>query len=174
MTSAGTREDLELFRRQSAELGFEPELITCSRWLTYPHATPAPGVGTLVYWTPRHPHTSSVDGTTAAELAEDYERATGQPWLQPLGLAHALFEVAAHALDSADPAEPRTIAGALAATRLDTIAGTLDWTSGPVPNVATVALAGGRWQASGARGCALQIVTNRRCPEVPLDAETAR
>lgn len=172
VTSAGTREDLDLFRRQSAELGFEPELITCSRWLTYPHSAPAPGVGTLVYWTPRHPYRSSLDGTTTAELAEEYERATGEQWLQPLGVAHALFEVAVHALDSAsDPAQSRAIADALAAARVETIAGTLDWTAGPVPNIAAIPLAGGQWQRGGPHGHELRIVSNRHCPEVPAESE---
>lgn len=171
VTTAGTREDLELFRRQCSELGFAPELITSSRWLTYPRSATAAGVGTLVYWTPRHPHRSSVDGTTAAELAEEYERSTGEQWLQPLGLAHALFEVAVHALESADPAQPRAIADALAAARVETIAGPIDWPAGPVPNIATVPLAGGQWQPGGRHGCELRVVSNRRCPDVPADAD---
>ncbi|MFF8882609.1 hypothetical protein [Streptomyces flaveolus] len=69
----------------------------------------------------------------------------GRQFLQPLGLAHALFKVASHALATADdPTDRRSIAAALGKTRLHTMAGLLDWTHGPVPNIATVALAGGQ------------------------------
>lgn len=171
VTAAGTGEDLDLFRAQAARLGLRPRLITSSRWLTYPRATPVPGVATLVYWSPQHPYRSSVDGMSAAELAAAFERSTGQQWLQPLGLAHALFEVAAEALGTAaDPEDPGSVADALARAKLDTVAGTLDWTGGPAPNVATVPLAGGQWRSDGDGRCELRVVTNRRCPDVLPEA----
>ncbi|MBZ4319254.1 ABC transporter substrate-binding protein [Streptomyces sp. SCA2-4] len=179
VTSAATGRDLALFRRQAAAHGVRPRLITCSRWLAYPPSVtssgerpPQAGVATLVYWTPAHPYRSSLDGTTAAELAAAYEQTTGRQWLQPLGLAHALFEVAAHALRTAtDPTDRQAIAAALAATRLETVAGTLDWSTGPVPNVATVALAGGQWQPGTRHDYELAVVTNRQVPDLPVTAD---
>ncbi|MET9800552.1 ABC transporter substrate-binding protein [Streptomyces sp. NPDC006368] len=178
VTSAATGTDLGLFRRAAAEQGLRPRLITCSRWLAYPPVPTATGeppqadVATLVYWTPAHPYRSSIDGMTAAELAEAYERSTGNQWLQPLGLAYALFEVAAHALATAgDPTDPAAVAAALAATRLETIAGPLDWTSGPVENIATVRLAGGQWQRGRAHPYELAVVHNRRVEGLPVDGE---
>ncbi|GAA3689917.1 hypothetical protein GCM10022267_90690 [Lentzea roselyniae] len=89
---------------------------------------------------------SSLDDRSAAELAAAYEKVTGRPWLQPPGLAHALVEVAVHALRSADdPGDRHAVAAALAQTRLDTICGTLDWTAGPAPSIARVPLTSGRW-----------------------------
>lgn len=42
---------------------------------------------------PTHnPHV--LDGTTCAEPARPHRQSTGAPWLQPLGLAHALLETA--------------------------------------------------------------------------------
>ncbi|WP_437034578.1 ABC transporter substrate-binding protein [Streptomyces sp. enrichment culture] len=182
VTSAATATDLALFHRQARAAGVRPRLITCSRWLTYPHThtTPAPDVhgergdarvATLVYWSPDHPYRSGLDGTTCAELARDYERDTGAAWLQPLGLAHALLETAHHALAAAaDPTDRTSVARALAGTRLDTVAGILDWTRGPTPNVALLPLVGGQWQP-GAHGPRLVLVGNGAHPGVPVTGE---
>ncbi|MFH8496167.1 ABC transporter substrate-binding protein [Streptomyces coeruleorubidus] len=182
VTSAATATDLALFHRQAREAGVRPRLITCSRWLTYPHThtTPAPGVhgeladarvATLVHWSPGHPYRSSLDGTTCAELALAYRQATGDGWLQPLGLAHALVETAHHALTvAADPTDRASVAQALAGTTLDTIAGTLDWTRGPTPNIALLPLVGGQWQ-HGPGGPRLAVVSNTALPDGPLTGE---
>ncbi|MFJ8693338.1 ABC transporter substrate-binding protein [Streptomyces roseolilacinus] len=170
VTSAATARDLGLFRELAAERGRTPRLITCSRWLAYPPTTTGGGdrpaqdrVATLAYWTPSHPYRSSLDGTRAADLAEAYERATGRQWLQPLGLAYALFEVAHHALATADdPTEPASLAAAVSRTRLETVAGPLDWTAGPVPNIATIRLAGGQWQPGARHPYELAVVTGGR------------
>jgi branched-chain amino acid transport system substrate-binding protein len=170
VTSAATGSDLALFRARAAEEGWQPRLITCSRWLAYPPSVtrggdlPAQaGVGTLAYWTPAHPYRSSIDGTTAGELADAYEQTTGRQSLQPLGLAYALLEVASHVLTTADdPTDRRSVAATLGKTRLDTMAGPLDWTRGPVPNIATVALAGGQWQPGTRHDYELTIVTPGR------------
>ncbi|CAL9327792.1 hypothetical protein SUDANB37_00032 [Streptomyces sp. enrichment culture] len=179
VTSAATGRDLALFRAQAAEKGWQPRLITCSRWLAYPPSVtrggelPAQaGVGTLVYWTPAHPYRSSIDGMTAAELADTYEQTTGRQVLQPLGLAYALLEVAYHALTTADdPTDRRSIAAALGATRAHTMAGLLDWTRGPVPNVATVALAGGQWQPGTRHDYELAIVTPGKVDGLPVTGD---
>jgi branched-chain amino acid transport system substrate-binding protein len=182
VTSAATAADLALFHRQARQAGLRPRLITCSRWLTYPHThtTSAPDihteladarVATLVYWSPDHPYRSSLDGTTCADLAHAYQQATGALWLQPLGLAHALLETAHHALTTADdPTDRAAVAQALAGTTLSTIAGTLDWTRGPTPNTALLPLVGGQWHPSP-QGPRLAIVTNSGNPDIPLTGE---
>ncbi|GAA2454427.1 ABC transporter substrate-binding protein [Streptomyces glaucus] len=184
VTSAATATDLALFHRKAREAGLRPRLITCSRWLTYPHThtAPAPGVhgeladarvATLVYWSPGHPYRSSLDGTTCAELARAYQQATGAAWLQPLGLAHALLETAHHALTAADdPTDRASVARAVAGSTVDTIAGTLDWTRGPTPNIALLPLVGGQWQP-GPRGPRLAVVSNAAHPDVPLTGDLA-
>ncbi|MFI9202434.1 ABC transporter substrate-binding protein [Streptomyces sp. NPDC053048] len=178
VTSAATVEDLVLFHRQACEEGLRPRLITCSRRLTCPpDGAGADGlrgtrIATLVYWTPRHPFRSSLDGTTAGELARDYRRVTGGPWLQPLGPAHALLEVAVHALATADDPDDRfTVAAALGRTRLATVAGLLDFTTGPAPNIALLPLIGGQWRQRRGREPELAVVTNTRLPGIRPDAE---
>ncbi|REF01176.1 ABC transporter substrate-binding protein [Thermomonospora umbrina] len=183
VTTAATAADLGRFRAQAAAVGWTPKLITSSRWLAYPDSVhpggepPAPDsaddVATLVYWTPRHPFHSSLDDTTPRTLARDYRRETGRAWLQPLGLAHALLEVAAHALGVADDAADRAaVATALSGTSLDTLAGSLDWTRGPAPGVAGVPLVAGQWQRlNGSRQ--LVTVANTALPEVPVESPLA-
>ncbi|MEV0600393.1 ABC transporter substrate-binding protein [Streptomyces sp. NPDC050315] len=177
VTSAATAEDLALFHRQARERTLRPRLITCSRWLAYPRGATVTeldraGVATLVYWSPRHPYRSSLDNTTAAQLADDYEQRTGNPWLQPLGPAHALLEVAVHALATAeDPTDRQAVADSVGRTRLPTMAGLLDWTTGPTPNVALVPLVGGQWKPSRHHRHELAVVANSRCPEIPLEAD---
>ncbi|WTO33480.1 ABC transporter substrate-binding protein [Streptomyces achromogenes] len=182
VTSASTATDLALFHRQAREAGPRPRLITCSRWLTYPHThtTPAPDVhaelgdarvATLSCWSPVHPYRSSLDGGTCAEPARAYEEDTGAAWLQPLGLAHVLLETAHHALaTAADPADRASVADAVARTRLDTIAGPLDRTAGATPNIALLPLVGGQWHPEPA-GPRLAVVDNTGRPEVPLTGD---
>jgi branched-chain amino acid transport system substrate-binding protein len=107
---------------------------------------------------------------SSAELAHAYEAATGRQWLQLLGLAYALFEVAVHALATADdPHDRQAIVDTIAHARLETMAGPLDWAKGPVPNVATVRLAGGQWKPGARDPHELQIVTDSGCADLPLD-----
>ncbi|MGW4111145.1 ABC transporter substrate-binding protein [Actinosynnema sp. NPDC004786] len=164
VTSAATAADLaEVVRAR------RPRLVTCSRWLTDPFGVARHGlarVATIVSWTPEHEHVGR-GGRTPRDLARAYEDATGSAWLQPLGLAHALFEVAVHALGEADASTPVT--EVLSRTRLATVAGVLDWTRGPVPGVATLPLAGGQWR--GGPRPSLAVVDNRRAPLVPVSGE---
>ncbi|MFF6815258.1 ABC transporter substrate-binding protein [Streptomyces sp. NPDC012403] len=185
VTSAATAADLALFHRQARQArqaGLRPRLITCSRWLTYPHThtTAAPDihaeladarVATLVYWSPDHPYRSSLNGATCADLAHAYQQDTGESWLQPLGLAHALAETAHRALSTADdPTDRAAVARAIASTTFSTIAGTLDWKQGPTPNIALLRLSGGQWHP-GPQGPRLAVVTNTDTPEVPVTGE---
>jgi branched-chain amino acid transport system substrate-binding protein len=171
VTSAATARDLRTFHECALRVGLPLALISCSRWLSYPigaRESGVDGVVTPVYWTPRHPYRSSLDGSSCAELAADYTATTGQGWLQPLGMAYALFEVAQHALDRAD--EPAAIGAVLAGTSMATIAGTLDWPSGPARGVARVRLATGQWQRAGT-ALELAVVANEHVPPAGVEAD---
>ncbi len=171
VTSAATARDLGAFHRLAGRRGLRLALLTCSRWLSYPAGATSCGVDDVVapvYWSPSHPYRSDISGMDCGELDASYERATGQRWLQPLGLAHALFEVGLHALrTAADPADPAAVAEALRRTRIATVAGPLDWTAGPTPGIARMPLVTGQWQR-GAAGVELVIVDNARLPRVPV------
>jgi branched-chain amino acid transport system substrate-binding protein len=168
--------DFPVFWTQAVEAGFRPRIATVAKALLFPSAVEALGdlgnnLGTEVWWSPTHPFTSSLTGQTAAELAEAYTDQSDRPWTQPIGLVHALFEVAAAALAAADgPDDREGIVEALSTMRLDTVCGALDWNGGPVPNVAKVPLVGGQWRLETG-GPELVVVSNAQALSIPRASE---
>src|SRR6185503_4944827 len=138
--------DFTTFWKQAKQQGYAPKIATIGKALLFPSSVEALGaigqnLGTEVWWHPTAPYKSSLTGQTAQQLADAYE-AAGKQWTQPLGFVHALFEVAAAALTKAGGTEKAKVAGALKTLTATTIVGSLDWTKGPVPNVAKTPLAG--------------------------------
>jgi branched-chain amino acid transport system substrate-binding protein len=168
--------DFPTFWTQANEAGFRPRLATVAKALLFPSAVEALGdlgnnLATEVWWSPTHPFTSSLTGQTASELGDAYTEQTGRPWTQPIGLVHALFEVAAAALAQADSPDDRDgIVDALSTLRLDTVCGTLDWNAGPVPNVSKIPLVGGQWRLGDA-GPELVVVSNAQALAIPRASE---
>ena len=110
-------------------------------------------------------------GQSCRELAGAYESATCKQWTQPIGFAHALFEVAADALKrTKDLGQPAAIRDAIAATALDTIVGKVEFGKmPPFKNVAKTPLAGGQWRRStGKYKYELVIVDNSQAPAIPV------
>jgi branched-chain amino acid transport system substrate-binding protein len=166
--------DFATFWQQAQQQGFHPAIATVAKALLFPSAVEAIGPSannlcTEVWWSPQHPFTSSLTGQTAAQLADAYEKTTGRQWTQPVGFVHALFEVAAAALSKAGSSDHQAVAGALASLKVSTVVGDLDWTSGPVPNVAKTPLVGGQWRSTsgGAHPFELVIVSNSLAPQIP-------
>jgi branched-chain amino acid transport system substrate-binding protein len=166
--------DFTTFWQQAQQQGFTPQLATVAKALLFPSAVEAigasaDGLASEVWWSPQHPFTSSLTGQSAQELADAYEAATGRQWTQPIGIVHALFEVAAATLEKADSTDPQDIVDAVSQLKVSTIAGDVDWTSGPVPNVAKTPLVGGQWRATpgGEHPFELVIVSNSEAPEIP-------
>lgn len=168
--------DFTTFWQQAIQQGYQPQMATIAKALLFPSAVEALGadgenIATEVWWSPSHPFSSSLTGQSAEELAGAYEESTGQQWTQPLGFAHALFEVAVATISSADSTDGAAMRDALAALSVDTVAGTIDFTSGPVPNVSLTPLVGGQWRANDAGGYDLVIVANADNPEIPKGGE---
>ncbi len=166
--------DFATFWQQAQQQGFEPEIATVAKAILFPSAVEAigpsaDGLSTEVWWSPQHPFTSSLTDQSAQELADAYEESTGQQWTQPIGFVHALFEVAVAALTEADSAEGQAVVDALSSLRVSTIVGDLDWTAGPVPNVAKTPLVGGQWRATdgGEHPFDLVIVSNSEASDIP-------
>jgi branched-chain amino acid transport system substrate-binding protein len=166
--------DFATFWQQAQQQGFHPVVATVAKAILFPSAVEAigpsaSGLSTEVWWSPQHPFTSSLTGQTAKELADSYEQSTGRQWTQPIGFVHAMFEVAVAALKSAGSTDGEAVVKALSSLKASTIVGDLDWTSGPVPNVAKTPLVGGQWRASngGAHPFDLVIVSNSEAPEIP-------
>lgn len=166
--------DFTTFWQQAKQQGYDPVIATIGKALLFPSAIEALGdignnLGTEVWWTPTYPFSSSLTGQTAAEWSAAYEAATGKQWTQPLGFAEALFEVAAAAVTAAGGTDKAAIAEAMKTLQVSTIVGDLDWSAGPVPNVAKTPIAGGQWRAveGGAYPFDLVIVSNALYPEIP-------
>ncbi|MGI9354056.1 MAG: ABC transporter substrate-binding protein, partial [Rhizobiaceae bacterium] len=124
-----------------------------------------------VWWSPNHPFKSSLTGAGAKELADGYTAVTGKQWTQPIGFRHALFEVVADVVGRAEDLEsPEAITAAVAATKLDTMVGPVDWSSGPVKNVSKTPLVSGQWQKEGDK-FDLKIVANSAAPNIPTTGE---
>jgi branched-chain amino acid transport system substrate-binding protein len=132
-------------------------------------------MSTEVWWTPSFPFKSSLTGQTAREFATDWERSTGNQWTQPLGYAHALWEVGLGALKAAaDPLDHKSVRDAIRDLALDTIVGKVDFRSSPVKSVARTALVGGQWRKApeGSRfPFELQVVSNPDARHIPVTSD---
>ena len=167
--------DFTTFWTQAQQQGLKPKVVSMGKALLFPASvnalgpTAGDGLSSEVWWSPSHPFKSSLTGQTTKALADAYTTATGKQWTQPLGFAHAIFEVAADALKRSGNVDDKTaIRNAIKATAMDTIVGKVDWTKNtPVPNVAKTPLVGGQWGKGTAFPYDLVIVSNKDHPEIP-------
>lgn len=167
--------DFTTFWTQAKQQGYNPKVATIGKALLFPSSIEALGdighnLGTEVWWTPEYPFSSSLTDQSAADLAKAYEEETDKQWTQPLGFSHALFEVADAALVKAGSRDKQAIADALKTLKVSTVVGDLDWSSGPVPNVAKTPLAGGQWRKAegGKYPYELVIVSNKVNSAIPV------
>jgi branched-chain amino acid transport system substrate-binding protein len=171
--------DLGTFLTQASQQEFKPKMFTVGKAALFPAVveTISGGLGegltSEIWWSPSHPFKSSLTGASAKDLAADFETTTGKQWTQPIGFIHALFEVAKDALRRAPDLEDKAgIAAAIKATSLDTIVGKIDWSSGPVPNVAKTPLVGGQWVKGTSHPYDLVITSNSTAPNIPTGGKT--
>lgn len=171
--------DFTTFWNQARQQGFLPKVASIGKALLFPQAVEALGaaghnLSSEVWWSPSHPFQSSLTGESSAEVAAAFTRATGRPWTQPIGFAHALFELAVDAINRAeDPTDGDAVAAAIAATRLDTLVGTIAWDGTGLPpfaakNVAKTPLVGGQWRLKDGGGYDLVITDNKTAPAIPV------
>lgn len=168
--------DFATFWAQAAQQGFNPRVATIGKALLFPSSVEAlgdrgDGLTSEIWWSPHHPFTSSLTGTSARDLAEGYTAASGRPWTQPIGFKHALFEVVADVVRRCEDLEDyEAITAAIPQTSMDTIVGNIDWSRGPVPNVTKTPLVAGQWQRKG-DALSLEITTNAHAPIIPTTSE---
>lgn len=170
--------DLTTFWSQAQQQGFKPKIASIGKALLFPQTVEALGnaghnLSTEVWWTPSHPFKSSLTGQSAAEIAAAFTEATGRPWTQPIGFAHALFEVAVDVMKRAeDPTDAEAVAAAIGKTNLETLVGPLAWGSDKLPpfaqkNIAKTPLVGGQWRLKDGGGYDLVVVENGIAPNIP-------
>ena len=164
--------DFATFWAQAAQQGFNPKVATIGKAILFPSVVESlgargDGLTSEVWWSPNHPFNSSLTGDSAQALVNEYTAATGRPWTQPIGFRHALFEVVADVVKrTEDLDDQQAITASIAATKLDTIVGMVEWSSGPVKNVSKTPLVGGQWQRDG-DALDLKVVGNKDHPSIP-------
>ena len=167
--------DFTTFWTQAQQQGFVPQIASVGKALLFPSSVEALGgagenLSSEVWWSPTHPFESSLTGQTCQELSDAFERRTGQQWTQPLGFAHALFEVANSVFKrSRDPKDKDRVVRAIRRTNLDTIVGKVDWGGEGVPrNIAKTPLVGGQWvRSDGEFEYDLIVVSNKDHTNIP-------
>jgi branched-chain amino acid transport system substrate-binding protein len=170
--------DFTTFWTQAKQQGFNPKAASIGKAILFPQAVEALGdqghnLSSEIWWSPNHPFASSITGQSAGDLAAGYTAATGRQWTQPIGFAHALFEMAADVMgrveDSRDPDE---VTSAIAATQLESMVGRIAFDGAGLPpfaatNVAKTPLVGGQWRLKDGGGYDLVIVDNSDHPNIP-------
>ena len=168
--------DAKTFLTQAKQQGFKPKVITLGKALLFPGAIEALGdlgygLSTEVWWTPSHPFTSSLTKQSAKALAAAYEAGTKKQWTQPIGFAHALFEVASNALARTKSLKANDVRDAIAATAIDSVVGPVKWGGpGPFKNVSKTPLVLGQWVKGSKNKVELVIVNNETAKNIPTSA----
>jgi branched-chain amino acid transport system substrate-binding protein len=165
--------DFVTFWKQALQQGFRPKVATVARALLFPSDVEAlgrdgAGMSTELWWHPGMPYKSSLNGQSARALAAAWEKSTKKQWTQPIGFAHALFEVAANVLRrTTDLDDKESIVNAIKATDMNTVVGRVSWKGGPnnpVPNVSKTRLAGGQWKTGKKYPYEMVVVSSKRVP----------
>ncbi|HEX5013215.1 MAG TPA: ABC transporter substrate-binding protein [Candidatus Limnocylindrales bacterium] len=170
--------DFTTFWQQAAQQGFKPKIATMGKALLFPSSVEALGdlgenLTSEVWWSPVHPFTSSLTDQSAQQMADAYTASTAKQWTQPIGFAHAVFEVAADVLTRATSIDDKAaIRDAIKATALDTVVGHVQWDGTGLPpfaatNIAKTPLVGGQWKKGTTFPYDLVIVSNKDHTDIP-------
>jgi len=174
--------DFAAFWRQAAQQGYTKMVKICQVAKTglFPDGVEALGnlgfnLSSAAYWHKAFPYKSSLSGVSGTELADGYEKASGKQWTQQLGASLALLDAGFDALKASGAAKDKAaVAKALSTLNTTTIAGKVDFTSGPVPNVASGPIIGTQWvkAAAGSKFKLDYVVTDHVTdPNVPIEAK---
>jgi branched-chain amino acid transport system substrate-binding protein len=169
--------DAKTFLTQARQQGFKPKVVTFGKAIMHPQAIEAlgelgEGLTTEVWWSPAHPFASSLTGQNSRALADAYEASTRKQWTQPLGFAHALFEVASDALQRSKSLKAADVRNAVAATRLKTVVGDVAWGGpGPFRNVSRTPLVLGQWHKGKKFRYELTLVNTEAAKAVPVGGQ---
>ncbi len=161
------------FWAQAAQKGLKPKIATIGKCLLLPATLEALGNGgdklsTELGWHPAYPFKSMTTGQTASDIADAWTAATGKPWVQTIGLKHALLDLAVDVLKRAkDVSDPASVVAAIKATDLETTLGRANWSASPIANVAKAAMMGGQWHSTG-KGYEIDIAANPTALPVPV------
>lgn len=169
--------DFQTYWKQAVQQGFKPKLATVAKVMLFPAEAEALGqlsnnIATDFWWSPGHPYKSTLEDTTAQQLADDFAAKTGKQWNQALGSVYSLFEVAIEAFKQADdPKDRKDVADKLHHVKIDCMSGPLDFAAGPQPGIAIQHPVGGQWRPGTKFPWDVTIVDNSGNPDVPLQGD---
>jgi branched-chain amino acid transport system substrate-binding protein len=174
--------DFAAFWRQAAQQGYTKMVKICQVAKTglFPAGIEALGdlgmnLSSACYWHKTFPYKSSLSGVTGIELADGYEKSSGKQWTQQLGASMALLDAGFEALRvSSNPSDKAAVAKSLSTLKTITMAGQVDFTSGPVPNVSPGPIIGAQWvKAPAGSKFKLDYVVTEHAndPSVPIGAK---
>lgn len=170
--------DFSTFWTQAAQQGFQPKVATVAKALLFPQTIDSlgdrgTGLTSELWWSNLHPFKSSVTGQSAGDLCAAFTATTGEHWAPPLGFKHALFEVALDALSRSAALDPMAIRDAIRATNLQTVAGPVNFATGPVPTISETPLVGGQWVKGTEFPHDQAVIFNATAPEIAVNGELA-
>jgi branched-chain amino acid transport system substrate-binding protein len=170
--------DFTTFWNQAKQQGMKPKAVTVAKAILFPQSVEALGenghnLSSEVWWSASHPFKSSVTGQSSADLAAEFTAKTGRPWTQPIGFIHSLFEMASNVMGRVeDVTDAEAVAAAIAASKVDTVVGHVEWNGAGLPpfaakNVAKTPLVGGQWRRQPDGKFELVIVDNKTADFIP-------
>lgn len=141
------------FWSQALQQGYHPKIATIGKALLFPASIEALGqkgrnLTCETWWHPSYPFKSGMTGQTAQQLCDAWEKETKKQWTQPIGLRHALFEVAIDVIKrTKNPSDPKSYVEAIKATNYNSVGGPVHWAGplSPNPNVCRTAVTTGQW-----------------------------
>jgi branched-chain amino acid transport system substrate-binding protein len=168
--------DFSAFWRQCMAGDYRPKMCTVAKSCLFASDVEelgelANGLITEVWWTPEFPYSSSINGWSAAELAEDY-LTNFDPSLTmapaSVGYKHANVEILYDILNRAGSLKLETINAAAAATDLNTVVGHVAFNDEHVSVMSCVA---GQWVMNEDGTYRQEIVGNYLMPTVAITAD---
>jgi len=170
--------DFIAFWRQAAQQGLtrQMKIVQTAKFGLFPSDVEA--IGSLghnllstAYWHKAFPYASPITGMNGTSLCNAYEASSGKQWQQQLGASQSLLDAGFAALgQSSDPKDKAAVAASLAKLNVITTVGRVDFTTGPVPNVATTVLLNCQWvkAPSGPYKLDYYVIENAADPNVPV------
>jgi len=172
--------DFTNFFKQSIQQGLKYKICTVGKALLFPSSMEAIGdiginVTSELWWHPTYPFKSSLTGETGQELADDFEKRTGNQWTQPI-MHYAIGEVIIDALKrTANVGDKESFIESVRTTKLDTLSGHIDFTSPvdmatlhPVPNVYKTPQCSGQWVKGAKWPYEIVVVGNAAGPGITI------
>jgi len=170
--------DFVAFWRQAAQQGLAQrmKIVQTAKFGLFP--SDVESIGSLgynllstAYWHKTFPYVSPVTGLSGPQLAAAYAVATGKQWQQQLGGTQSLIDAGLAALKGAsDPKDKNALVKSIRALDVITAVGRVNFTAGPVPNVALTPLLGTQWvkAESGPYKLDAYIIENAEDSNVPV------